>query len=268
MIVFIIPLKSAQVSKSWERVSKLFERCVKSVCNQTSSDFRVIVVCHERPDIEFSHPNITYIEVNFPVPNRDTKTNLISGDKDKNRKIWIGLSYTRQLKPSHIMFVDADDCISKRLVEFVNHNYQQNGWFIDRGYVYEEGSKILYLQRKNFHKRSGTSHIVEYDLMAPPNHLTLEDINDDFLFHQHLADMMQERGTPLDLLPFIGAVYVTETGENLWGERKLFLEQFNSSKKAFYKELFLMYARRVYKLFHSHWLTQSIRNEFGLYDIQ
>ena len=66
MLVFIIPLKSRQVAKSWNLVSQQLERTVKSACNQTDSDFKVIVVCNEKPDISFHHPHLEYLEVDFP----------------------------------------------------------------------------------------------------------------------------------------------------------------------------------------------------------
>ncbi|MEP0751500.1 hypothetical protein NDA03_04640 [Trichocoleus sp. Lan] len=37
--------------------------------NQTSPDFRAIIVCHKKQNIEFNHPHITYIEVDLPPPN-------------------------------------------------------------------------------------------------------------------------------------------------------------------------------------------------------
>ncbi|MFE1748808.1 glycosyltransferase family A protein [Coleofasciculus sp. H7-2] len=74
MIVFVVPLRSQQSSNSWDRVLKLFERCIKAICNQTSPDFRVIVICHKNPHIEFNHSHITYIEVDLPPPAPALKT--------------------------------------------------------------------------------------------------------------------------------------------------------------------------------------------------
>ncbi|HEY9299948.1 MAG TPA: glycosyltransferase family A protein [Phormidium sp.] len=74
MIVFVIPLRSQQSSNSWERVLKLFQRCIKSICNQTSPDFRVIFVCHKNQNIELNHPHITYIEVDLLPPDPALKT--------------------------------------------------------------------------------------------------------------------------------------------------------------------------------------------------
>jgi hypothetical protein len=49
MLAFVVPLKSRRVSKSWEYVSRLCERAVRSLCAQTSPNFKVVVVHHESP---------------------------------------------------------------------------------------------------------------------------------------------------------------------------------------------------------------------------
>ncbi len=68
MLTFIIPVKSEKVSGSWDQFSRLFERTLKSVSGQTSDAFRIVVVCHEKPDIAFDHPSIEYIHVDFAPP--------------------------------------------------------------------------------------------------------------------------------------------------------------------------------------------------------
>ncbi|MEP0811676.1 hypothetical protein [Coleofasciculus sp. FACHB-SPT9] len=54
---------------------------------------------------------------------------------EKLQKVMAGFIYAQQLKSSHIMLVDADDCVSKHLAEFVNQHPQSKGWFVDKGYV-------------------------------------------------------------------------------------------------------------------------------------
>ncbi|WP_198954124.1 hypothetical protein [Moorena bouillonii] len=63
-----------------------------------------------------------------------------------------GLTYARRFDPTHAMNVDADDCLSKQLAEFVRHNLRGNGWFINRGYKYRDGEDCLYLKRKQFYR--------------------------------------------------------------------------------------------------------------------
>ena len=52
MLCFITALKSKAVASDWIRVCELFESTLRSAYNQTDPDFRIIVVCHERPDLK------------------------------------------------------------------------------------------------------------------------------------------------------------------------------------------------------------------------
>lgn len=259
MLVFVIPLKSQKVSNSWNLVSTLFERCVKSVCNQTSNDFRVIVVCNEKPSIDFSHPHLTYLEVDFPLP----AANVEARDLDKGRKILTGLVYAGHFNPSHTMVVDADDCVSMRLAELVNQNPQCNGWFLSRGYVYQDGSKLIYLRRWGFEQRCGTCNIVRYDLNELPKSLEQEypTLYKYYGNHKHVAKTMIKKGFPLEELPFEGAVYTVENGENIYHSSFKKLQSFNKSKN----RSGILY--RIRDLLDYRILNRQIRKEFGLYNI-
>ncbi len=243
----MIPLKSAKVSNSWERVTQLFERCIKSVCNQTSPNFHVIVVCHEKPKIEFTHPQITYITVDFSHPNEPTPE--AKGDTDKGRKILKGLVYARQFSPTHTMTVDADDCVSEKLAKFVQQHPDSNGWFINKGYKYQEGSNYIYIKRSNFYKMCGTCNILRYDLNDLPE---TAEYNRGYGYyryyidHAKVRDILKSKGKSIKSLPFPGAVYILATGENLFK---------NSTRLRF-------------SIFNRKSLNQSLRDEFGLYKLQ
>ncbi|MDJ0735589.1 MAG: glycosyltransferase family A protein [Nostocaceae cyanobacterium] len=246
MLVFVVPLKSSQASKSWEHVSRLFERCVKSICNQTSPKFRVIVVCNEVPRIEFTHPHITYITVNFPPA---PETNPINQKRtDKGRKILKGLIHAREFSPTHTMAVDADDCVSKGLAEFVEQNSDCNGWFVNQGYKYQEGSKYIYIKRSNFYQICGTCNILRYDLNDLPAH---PEYNRGYGYYKYYIDhakvkkKLSLQGKKLQPLPFSGAVYMLENGEHL-----------------FYEPMRLRFSIINRKL-----LNASIRDEFGIYNL-
>lgn len=247
MLVFIIPLKSQKVSKSWEQVSKLFERTIKSICNQTSPEFRAIVVCNEKPQIEFSHPHIKYIEVDFPPAKG--KTQLAIGHTDKGRKILMGLISAREFAPSHTMAVDADDCVSNKLAEFVNQNHRANGWFINRGYKYQDGSEYIYVKRNNFYKICGSCNIIRYDLhdlTKPAEFNRGYGYYKDYIDHEKVKDLLERKETPLQPLPFAGAIYIGETGENIY---------YQTSKLNF-------------NLINRRRLNKGLCEEFGLYKIQ
>ncbi|MDJ0797977.1 MAG: glycosyltransferase family 2 protein [Calothrix sp. MO_167.B12] len=245
MLVFVVPLKSRQVSNSWERVSQLFERCVKSICAQTSPEFRVIVVCKEKPDTTFTHPHLTYVEVDFALPNEIEAVN--QGRTDKGRKILKGLIQAQQFNPTYTMTVDADDCVSKNLAQFVKSNPHCNGWFINRGYKYQEDSKYIYIKRKNFYKMCGSCNIIRYDLNLLPEN---PEYNRGYGYYKYYIDhakvrqILANKEKFMKPLPFPGAVYILGTGEHNF---------YDSTKLGF-------------NIINRRLLNKSIQEEFGLFD--
>lgn len=261
MLVFVIPLKSLRASNSWALVCRLFERCIKSVCNQTSPNFKVIVVCHEKPNIDFSHPQITYVEVNYPIPENP---NIQTKRRDRVRKVLIGVVYAQEYQPSHLMKVDADDCVSQHLAEFVDQHPDNSGWLMNQGYEYQEGSKFIYLRNKKFYLHCGTSNIIKYGLLDFPENP--ESLKYDTLFQYHvphskIVKMMVKKEITLNTLPFPGAVYVIKNGENTYLRNQKLSDLIKKPNAA------IIRAKEIYKAFNSQVLDQSIRDEFGLYDI-
>lgn len=259
MLTFVIPLKSRKASKSWDYVSKLFERCVKSVCNQTSSNFKAIVVCHDKPHLEFTHPSLTYIQVDLPEPDSSFGAKTL----DRDKKVVIGLTLAQKFQPSHVMVVDADDCVSKRLTEFVEQNSQCNGWFIDKGYQYQDGSKSIRLI-KNFYRVCASCNIIKLDLQALPESTKFDSPYEYIVSHEQLRGSLEEKGTPLAPLPFVGAVYISAAiKENLTYQRDFYDRLRNQE----FKQILSPMKKAVLNAFASQRLDTSIQEEFSLYDI-
>lgn len=258
MLVFIIPLKSAKLSSSWERVCQLLERTVKSVCNQTSSHFKVLIVCHEKPELSFVDPRVSYLSVDLPLP-----SDYEGKEKDKMSKMLLGLREARSLNPSHIMFVDADDCVSNRLVEFVDKNIDKNGWFIEEGYEYREDIQNLKYRKKGLHLRTNTSHIIKIDLLDSALTIKLDEVKREnfILNHRDTANILKSRGTPLEKLPFPGIVYITDNGENMWWSQSNISELV---KDYTWRDKLKVYLGKVYQKLLTRPLTPAIQAEFCL----
>lgn len=122
MLTFVIPVKSKVVSGSWEHFCKLFERTLRSVTNQTCEDFEVLVVCHDIPDVPFSHSKIRFLQADFPAPDFAGADPLAAKRIDKARKIQIGVRASQEMGANYVMVLDADDCVSYRLAEYVKSN--------------------------------------------------------------------------------------------------------------------------------------------------
>ncbi|MBD1863282.1 MULTISPECIES: glycosyltransferase family 2 protein [Trichocoleus] len=263
MLVFVVPLKSSSVSNSWERVSQLFERCIKSICNQTSPNFKVVIACHEIPDIKFSHSSIEYVPVSFDPPRLDVLDDKL---RDKLQKVSFGLTFAEKFNPSHTMLVDADDCVSKHLAAFVSQNPQANGWFINQGYEYENGSRLIYRNQSSFHLKCGTSNIIKYSAYKLSEFSGETKEQAYWIGHRNVEKSMKKRNMPIDPLPFSGAIYNVFNGENIYYQKNL--SDPNNPRKAHNSDsFFLRSTKRAGKLLASQLLTNSIRDEFGLYPI-
>ncbi len=253
MLVFIIPVKSKQVSHSWQNLSKLFERCIKSVCSQTSSDFKVIVVCHEKPKTDFVHPNLHYLQVDFLPPSLSNSSYgqvKGSGDVDKAKKILAALTYIKKFNPDHVMVVDADDCVNKNLAEFVNQNIQCNGWYLKQGYLYEEGKRFIYLNTKNFYQSCGSSIIIKYNLYPLL-------FSGDYYNHH---DFVLKKSITLRKLPFAGAIYIIKHGENQ------FMTQQKTQQLKIRENKLVFPIRKLLK-YRPGLVTKYFRHNFGLYKV-
>jgi glycosyltransferase involved in cell wall biosynthesis len=260
MVTFIIPVKSEKVSGSWSQFSKLFERTLKSVTNQTSQNFRVIVVCHEKPETTFTHPGVKYIYVDFPVPALKTAPKEKHDglkEEDKSKKILAGVAYAEKYDTDFYMVVDADDCISNRIVAHIENNKSSNqvGWYINKGYFYREGDKIISLNRNNFNTLCGTCIIVR------PKYI--KDIFQEVphLLYVHQTETFND-GAELAQLPFPGAVYSMANGENHYMSGNQ-MRQLNS-RRLFSLETLKGIFRKL-KRYRIKKLNNKIMDEFGIY---
>jgi hypothetical protein len=248
MLIFLIPLKSARVAVSWDRVSRLLSRTIASACRQTCGDFRVLVACHDIPAGDFSHPAVEFIPVEYPAPSPLDPTCM---RVDKKRKLQIALHRALEYSPSHVMFLDSDDLVSRRLAEFVAAYPDEDGWYLQSGYFYCERQPYLHLERRRFDQWSGSSHIVR------PERLGFLERMDErrFFYHTKLTRDLRKQGTPIRPLPFKGAVYVISHGDNL-----------NDYERILWPKHPVPGAlRRI--LWHRE-LTPDIREEFGLYALE
>lgn len=249
MLAFILALQSPESSKDWLRVSRMCERTLRSVCAQTSPDFRAFLVCNTRPETDFTHPNLTIIERDFPLPATTSAARM----QDKWGKLKVGLIAARHLAPAHVMLMDADDCVHRGLAEYVEKNPDIAGWSIDIGYIHDEGSRWLF-RTTNFFQRCGSSAIVRLSQDDFPQSESEPTSKFFILSHGHtvIKEGMARRGTPLQPLPFVGAVYQTNTGENDSGTR---MSHWRSKREGLKSAL----AIRP--------LTTRIRTDMGLYDL-
>jgi hypothetical protein len=223
-------MRNPHNSADYARVERLLKRTLASVCGQTDADFRVIVVANQQPGFALPE-NVEVVLVDFAPPDshRGSRISMKAIRRDKGTKLAVGVLAARRIGATHVMQFDADDFVSRNIAAFVNARSDQQGWYFDRGYVLYERRDLLRAM-SDFHQTCGTSFVLRQDLYGPAD-LGL-DASQDEIYAAFGADVITDvlgshpatlallaaRGVTLQPLPFRGATYVLETGENWSGE--------------------------------------------------
>ncbi len=215
MLSFVIPVRHPDNASDWERLKQNLRQTVRSISQQDSDQWKAVIVANHGADIPDLPPRFEVARVDFP-PNRLHEQGAADKEEfyeafrgDKGRRVLAGMLHARGA--GHLMIVDDDDFVSRRLASFVAANRAANGWYFRTGYVWGDDGALLY-RHSDFSHLCGTSHIVRADLFGLP--ASLEAAEETYIrkmlgSHISIRDHLASAGAPLAPLPFVGAVYRT-----------------------------------------------------------
>ena len=213
LVTFIIPVRHQDNARDWTLLKANLAQTIASISNQNHDDWRAIIVSNEGADLPSLPDRFEVVRVTFP-PNDLHEIGQAGLEEvyeafraDKGRRVLMGMLAASDSR--FFMIVDDDDFVSARIVRHVSENPDANGWAIDRGYIWDDGGKLL-LGYDEFNHLCGTSLIVRSDLYGLPRRFddaSLGWIKSMLGSHVRIADILAGRGTPLSPLPFRGAVY-------------------------------------------------------------
>lgn len=212
-LTFIVPVRHQDNARDWNALKANLAQTLGSISNQSSGDWRGIVVANEGADLPDLPERFDVVRVGFPPNDMHERAGTSMEDfyeafrADKGRRVLAGMLQARDSR--FFMIVDDDDFVSARLAQYVAAHPEANGWTIDRGYIWDDGGRLL-LEYDEFSHLCGSSLIVRSDLYGLPERLG--DASPDWIktmlgSHIRIAGILAERGTPLQPLPFRGAVY-------------------------------------------------------------
>jgi len=211
----------------------LFEASARSVCAQLDSDFKYIVVCNQRPEIDFSHPNLHYHVVDFPIVGELTPDpgTAIEIKQDKGCKLLAGTLFARQFNPEYYLFIDADDWVDTRLVGTLASSPSADVWYADKGYYVNARTRHIRWVRGMtrycgstflYHKRILDSYLQRWPELDENStkSVYLDTCEHDFLIEllgDHLLsfDRAREQGWSVRAIPFPAVCWVVDGGENV-----------------------------------------------------
>lgn len=234
MFIFITSLKHPTVTKKLDLVYKLLDRSLWSIENQTNSNFIVLIICHEIPKLSKEYHFVRFILTDIPPPVsnfedlvcgvsrdevfRQARHNLARADKWKKYLLW--LYAAKEYNPSHIMFFDADDCVSFKLVETILSWDKNQSWVVQDGYIFCENS-LWIKRRKNFQDICGTCYVFSsglFSFLPDDPALVSKSWCNEFLGSHVLAKKwLAEEKIHLKRLQYPGVIYIIWHGENHWG---------------------------------------------------
>ncbi|UNK70149.1 hypothetical protein [Microbacterium sp. H1-D42] len=221
LLAFVTTVRHPLNSTDFALVEQMLRQSLTAWLRQTDERFVIIVVANE--SVAFAGgPRVDRVLVDFPPPSTEqtSRTGIAAVLRDKGTKNAIGLARARELGAKHVMFVDADDFVSRRLTEFVAADIGAPGWTITDGWRVQMSRRSVRRHRDDFHLQCGSSHIVRIDLLpATPFGLkasqeqlyaSIGDRLERHLgSHMHLHDDL-----PLAPLPFPGALYRVGSGQS------------------------------------------------------
>lgn len=212
-LTFIIPVRHQENAKDWSKLKSNLTQTLRSLSLQTNDNWKAVVVANRGAELPTLPPRVEVAWVDFP-PNAlhergsaDQETFYEACRLDKGRRILAGMLHAGATR--YLMVVDDDDFVSRRMTQFVVDHDGAHGWYVQEGYIWEDGGNYLY-RYAGFSKLCGTSHIIRSDLYQLP--ASFDAASEEYIkrmlgSHIFIDGELTRRGTALAPLPFDGAVY-------------------------------------------------------------
>ena len=128
-MTFGIPLMSSRVARNWPSTEKLLAATLRSVFNQRGANIRIIIACHERPNIEeVDDKRVIVKPVGFDIPRFRWEMEI-----DRMRKLEVIGAELRAHGGGWLFVLDADDFVSRDLALTVQAS-DAKAVMIRRGY--------------------------------------------------------------------------------------------------------------------------------------
>jgi hypothetical protein len=220
--MFAIPFGARQVTLDWDRACASLARTLRSVLNQSDSDFYVGVCCHDIPELPADIRNrVDIVAADFPPPIERRKY----GD-DKRRKKEKLAGILSEMGGGYYFGLDCDDLVSRDLVAYARTESDANGYLIESGYAFDEkannlapvpGAPGTWLGRP-LHQVCGSCAILNLSRSELPGGELFRRNEGLFLRmkqHGRYGVDAAAIGRPLKPISFSALVYVLNTGNNV-----------------------------------------------------
>ena len=134
VFVFAVPLVARSQAYDWDVVVRHFNATLASIFNQTDPNFRVIVACTGRPEVRIPvDERLEFLDLpEMPVAGQRWRPYQ---DILRRRQAIYDRGFGEA--DAYVMFTDADDLVSNRLVAHVREGAYPYGHVVTSGYVFD-----------------------------------------------------------------------------------------------------------------------------------
>jgi hypothetical protein len=262
-LTFVIPVRHHESVPDWADVQRRLAMTAASVAGQVGGTWKCVVVANRDTPLPPLPDGFEVVLVDLPLrilPGWDGGAGEQARNdavrEDKGARVLAGIVAARPT--GHVMVLDYDDFVSRRLVQLTESAPDAPGWVVDSGFVYDEGP-LLYLKRRGFNDLCGSSLVVHSRLLGLEAGLETDagHVARTLGSHVYLAKDLATSGTPLARCPFPGAVYRVAVSGSVSGSAGV--------RRKFFRRRLLVehpvtFVRRLGNLVPTRWR----RTEFAL----
>lgn len=212
MIGIIIPLKAKRMSADWQVTGALLRQTLASVSRQSCQAFRVLIVCHDLPDLQpkeghWTVPPVAIMEAPFAPPLERVAFQM---RQDKERKVATGAVQLLHDGCDWIMKLDADDLIARETCAFIEKSGSDAVVF-RKGIISLFQSKWHLFEPTNFHRVCGSCfafrrHLILDVAAGEAAHPLSQFFVSDH--HEQVLERCIEHSVTVSCPPFAAACYL------------------------------------------------------------
>lgn len=160
LVLFVTPLVSRRYASDWEAVCRRTAVTLRSLANQTSGDWSVLLIGSECPEVpQEARGRVHFLELDLTIDDPARKGRR---EVDKERKLYWALRHLPEIRPRFILPMDYDDLVRADLVRTVGDlSGTADGILLRSGYVYRDGERHVQYSRR-IHTRTGTNYCLRY----------------------------------------------------------------------------------------------------------
>lgn len=236
MLTFLIPVRHPGSVPDWGTVRALMATTLQSVAAQTDPGWVCYLAAERGTDLPPLPAGVRHAETDIAMPDlpdlaTDRAGNYAAVKRDKGARALAALEAARAdgAARGHVMVVDYDDLVSRRLADHAAAAPDAAGWHVDRGYLWSGGDWAI-LYPGVFHKHCGTSQIVHARHMpgADGGAPDIDAVDRHLGSHMFVTEDLAAQGTPMAPLGFPGAVYRIGHGYGVSRSRALWRRLVNT----------------------------------------